>query len=169
MIPTHRTFNGTTEVTRDGILYSQLHRVISTPGEYRLNLKFISSNSKYIQSIGVCLFKFKGTAKVDGDPVKLGKRTFTSLSFYEDTAPKQFTVDLNVKAGDVCIFNDAYNWWITDDKRPHPLFALPAMIVTKTGPYNYVFHCNDHEYDDDFDDLVFSLDIEKVATDEVSK
>ena len=40
--------------------------------------------------------------------------------------------------------------------------ATPAMIVEKNGENSYVFHCNDYVYDDDFDDLVFSLEVTKL-------
>ena len=41
-------------------------------------------------------------------------------------------------------------------------WVMPAMIVDKTGENSYVFNCNDYVYDDDFDDLVFSLVVTKL-------
>ena len=33
------------------------------------------------------------------------------------------------------------------------------MIIEKTGKDSYRFYCNDYENDDDFDDLIFDMEI----------
>jgi len=65
-----------------------------------------------------------------------------------------------MKSGVISIYNSARGW--REDIINHTPSAVPAMIVDKTGENSYVFHCNDYVYDDDFDDLVFSLEVTKL-------
>lgn len=160
MIPTDRFFDGQAEVAYEGKLYSRIHPIIQTPGKYNLHFKFISTNSEYEQCIGISMCQFKGTAKLDGNKVKLGKGEFTGLKLSEKTAPERFDVELTVVGGAVCIYNSVYGW-LADVKNYTP-WVLPAMIVEKNGENSYIFHCNDYVYDDDFDDLVFSLVVTKL-------
>ena len=41
-----------------------------------------------------------------------------------------------------------------------------AMIKEELGEDKFRFYCNDIDWDDDFDDLIFDLEIEKVAYEE---
>lgn len=160
MIPTNRFFHRNTETIYEGKLYSRIHRIINTEGKYRLHFKFISTNSEYKQHIGLSLYRFKGTVKINGEKVRLGKGEFTGLKFSEDTAPKRFYVDVTVESGDVNVFNGADGW--RADVENFTPSAVPAMIVEKDGNSSYTFYCNDYVYDDDFDDLVFELRIESL-------
>lgn len=161
MIPTSRFFKRNTETVYEGKLYSRIHRIINTEGKYRLHFKFISTNSKYKQHIGISLYRFKGTVRINGEKVALGKGEFTGLKFSEATTPKQFDVDVTVESGDVNVFNGADGW--RADVENFTPSAVPAMIVEKNGDSNYIFYCNDYVYDDDFDDLVFELCIELLS------
>ena len=40
------------------------------------------------------------------------------------------------------------------------------MIKEELGEDKFRFYCNDIDWDDDFDDLIFDLEIEKVAYEE---
>lgn len=121
---------------------------------------FISTNSDYEQCIGLSLFKFKGAVYINGERVKLGRGEFTGMQFSERTAPQKFNVEIDMKSGVISIYNSARGW--REDIINHTPSAVPAMIVDKTGENSYVFHCNDYVYDDDFDDLVFSLEVTKL-------
>lgn len=160
MIPTDRFFDGQAEVAYEGKLYSRIHPIIQTPGKYNLHFKFISTNSEYEQCIGLSLFKFKGAVYINGERVKLGRGEFTGMQFSERTAPQKFNVEIDMKSGVISIYNSARGW--REDIINHTPSAVPAMIVDKTGENSYVFHCNDYVYDDDFDDLVFSLEVTKL-------
>lgn len=144
----------------DGKLYSRLYRMIDSPGRYILHFEFISTNSDYEQCIGLSLFKFKGAVYINGERVKLGRGEFTGMQFSERTAPQKFNVEIDMKSGVISIYNSARGW--REDIINHTPSAVPAMIVDKTGENSYVFHCNDYVYDDDFDDLVFSLEVTKL-------
>ena len=160
MIPTNRFFDNKNEIIYDGKLYSRLYRVIDSPGRYILRFEFLSTNSDYEQCIGLSLFKFKGAVRIDGNKMKLGRGEFTGMQFSEKTAPQKFDVEIDMESGIVSIYNSAKGWM--EDIRNYTPSAVPAMIVDKTGENSYVFNCNDYVYDDDFDDLVFSLEIIKL-------
>ncbi len=160
MIPTNKAFDRKTEIIYDGKLYSRIYKVISEPGEYRLHFEFISTDSEYEQFIGLSMYCFKGKAIIDGEKVKLGRGRFTGMGFPEKTTPKQFDVCVIVESGIVSIYNDVTDWK-TDITFKTP-WVMPAMIVEKISDNSYIFHCNDRVYDDDFDDLVFSLEITKL-------
>ena len=137
--------------------------MIDSPGRYILHFEFISTNSDYEQCIGLSLFKFKGAVYavyINGERVKLGRGEFTGMQFSERTAPQKFNVEIDMKSGVISIYNSARGW--REDIINHTPSAVPAMIVDKTGENSYVFHCNDYVYDDDFDDLVFSLEVTKL-------
>ena len=106
------------------------------------------------------LYQFKGSAAINGENVKLGKGKFTGLRFSEKTAPRRFDVELIMKSGIVSVDNSVYGW--RADIQNYTPWVMPAMIVDKTGENSYVFNCNDYVYDDDFDDLVFSLVVTKL-------
>ena len=160
MIPTDRFFDGKTKTIYEGKLYSRLYTVIDAPGKYCLSFEFISTNSKYEQYIGLSMYCFKGAVKLNGEKVKLRKGVFSGMKFSEKTAPKQFTAEIIVEEGEVNVFNGADGWIM--DTIHNAEQATPAMIVEKNGENSYVFHCNDYVYDDDFDDLVFSLEVTKL-------
>lgn len=160
MIPTDRAFNSKTEIIYEGKLYSRIYKVISEPGKYKLHFEFISTDSEYEQYIGLSMYCFKGKASIGGEIVKLGRGTFTGIRFPEKTTPKQFDVDVIVESGAVSVCNGATDW--TMDIRKHTPWVMPAMIVENINDNNFIFHCNDYVYDDDFDDLVFSLEITKL-------
>ena len=160
MIPTDKFFDMKTDVTYEGKLYSRIFAVIDTHGKYRFHFEFISTDSDYEQCIGLSLFKFKGAVRIDGNKMKLGRGEFTGMQFSEKTAPQKFDVEIDMESGIVSIYNSAKGWM--EDIRNYTPSAVPAMIVDKTGDNSYIFHCNDYVYDDDFDDLVFSLEIIKL-------
>ena len=160
MIPNNKIFYNKNEIIYDGKLYSRLYRMIDSPGRYILHFEFISTNSDYEQCIGLSLFKFKGAVYINGERVKLGRGEFTGMQFSERTAPQKFNVEIDMKSGVISIYNSARGW--REDIINHTPSAVPAMIVDKTGDNSYIFHCNDYVYDDDFDDLVFSLEIIKL-------
>ena len=160
MIPNNKIFYNKNEIIYDGKLYSRLYRMIDSPGRYILQFEFISTNSDYEQCIGLSLFKFKGAVYINGERVKLGRGEFTGMQFSERTAPQKFNVEIDMKSGVISIYNSARGW--REDIINHTPSAVPAMIVDKTGENSYVFHCNDYVYDDDFDDLVFSLVVTKL-------
>ena len=160
MIPNNKIFYNKNEIIYDGKLYSRLYRMIDSPGRYILHFEFISTNSDYEQCIGLSLFKFKGAVYINGERVKLGRGEFTGMQFSERTAPQKFNVEIDMKSGVISIYNSARGW--REDIINHTPSAVPAMIVDKTGENSYVFHCNDYVYDDDFDDLVFSLEVTKL-------
>lgn len=160
MIPNDKFFDMKTEVIYEGKLYSRIFAVIDAPGKYRFHFEFISTNSDYEQCIGLSLFEFKGVIYIDGEKVKLGRGEFKGMQFSEKTAPQKFDIEIDVESGIVSIYNSARGW--LEDIKNHTPSAVPAMIVDKIEENNYVFHCNDYVYDDDFNDLVFSLEITKL-------
>ena len=74
-------------------------------------------------------------------------------------APKQFEVSINLVEGDLAIFNASDP--LGTGEIWESLFGGCAMIIEEKCDNQFVFYCNDHENDDDFDDLVFELTVLK--------
>lgn len=161
MIPTNRAFNGRNSITYEGKLYTRLYEILSRPSSYRLHFEFLSTDSEYEQKIGLTMYLFDGRVRVNGQEVKLGKGKFTGLSFAENSTPKQFDIDIKLNSGSVAVYNDVTNWMV--DITFQDKWVMPAMIVEQISETSFIFHCNDRVYDDDFDDLVFKLDILEIS------
>jgi hypothetical protein len=126
-------------------------------GKNLLKFSFVSSKSPYLQAIIMSLSQFKGNIFIDGKEVQIGKNKFAKLYFCEDTTPNEFDVQVNLIDGVIAIGSGADS--IGDKKNFHYLSGGNAMVITKWGDNKYRFNCNDFENDDDFDDLIFDLEI----------
>ncbi len=160
MIPTNKFFDGHSQIEYEGKLYAMIYTITDVPGKYRLHFEFISTDSEYEQSIGLNFYQLKGKVFIGGKRVKLGRGAFASIGFAEYSTPKQFDVEVEMESGDMNVYNSMEGWHV--DIHNYTPDLTPAMIVEKIDEWNYVFHCNDRVYDDDFNDLVFSLSVTKL-------
>ena len=91
--------------------------------------------------------------------LKKGRRRFPQIIFEETWAPKEFELEIILEEGDIGISN---GYSKTDVGRIDCFMGGCAMIKEELGEDKFRFYCNDIDWDDDFDDLIFDLEIEKV-------
>lgn len=126
-------------------------------GTHILRFTFVSTNSVNEQGITFHLSRFKGEMYINDEKIKIRKSRFPQLMFDEKNTPKQFEVKVILEDGDITICNCC-----THPNCPEiwdSLLEGCAMIIEKLGEDSFRFHCNDMENDDDFDDLIFDMQI----------
>lgn len=133
---------------------------INKKGKYILKFSFISVSSAFNQAILIHFVDFKGNVSINGDCIKLSDPRFPQLIFPEKETPKEFDVNLILESGNICICNASDP--LGTGKIWHSLSKNCAMVIEKLSETKMRCHCNDHEYDEDFDDLVFELEIVEV-------
>lgn len=171
MIPDHTFFGNQLEKTIDGKTYAYDYVVIgNTPGKYELRFHFVSSNSTFREAFTLTLCKYKGKMWIDGRAVKLGNRVFQTFIFEYKKAPDDFVVTLEPKQLDMvtiscCVADEDAGLWEDDDiivgpdGMEHDRIIREVVCVEPKGNNKYRVFCNDHECDDDFDDLIFDMEI----------
>lgn len=137
----------------------KIHRCfyIDKKGKYKLKFNFVKTNSPFLQLIAIFLDGFKGKIFLDGQEIKPRRKRFPRLDFYEDTAPKDIFLDVELEDGYLAICNGSDP--LGTKEITHTLSFECAMIIENYEPNKYRFICNDHEFDDDFDDLIFEMEI----------
>ena len=115
----------------------------------KLLITLISTNSKWKQGIKL---NAKGSIFINGQVLKKG------VFLWEDTMPKSVGVVVDAK-DDIL---QVSNIWDTGDGVTHSWLNGSAIFIESDSNGKRFYHCNDGKPDDDFDDLVFS--IEKIST-----
>lgn len=138
----------------------KIHRFfkIEKPGEYLLKFKFISSNSQFNQAVDIHYGCLKGNMYFLGENITKKKSTFAQAIFFEDDiASRCFELELTLKDGSITICNGSD----TDGTKTgcSTMVFGCAMIIEEIKQNHYKFYCNDFEPDDDFDDLIFELEL----------
>ena len=151
-----------TEIEYKGKQISALYRY-DKKGKYRLKFTFVSTNSQYEQSIILHLDGFKGKIFWNGKRLKKERRRFPQIIFEETWVPKEFELEVILEEGNIAISNGC----LRPTTETIACFVDGfAMIKEELGEDKFRFYCNDIDWDDDFDDLIFDLEIEKVAYEE---
>lgn len=156
MIPTDKFFSGKREVEYEGKRYCR-YLLFDEASIYCFKFRFVSTNSPYIQSINVTFANFRGEVFLNNEKISIKKGKFSTLTFCEDTAPREFVLRVNVKQGFVMISNSSRDW--QRDATGNSKWLVCAMIVDNIGKNVYRCYCNDQEYDEDFNDLIFEMEI----------
>lgn len=161
MIPNDKSFNGKSSVQCDNRYYYRWHSIQAT-GDYQLRFRIVQTNSPHKQGIAVFFSKFKGTLALNGKLLPVLKSKFAHYTFREDEFPdREFELSLHVEEGNLVIGN-------ASEKPETGLFTCGAFgcafWIELLNENTYRFHCNDHEYDDDFDDFIFDMSIEGAAS-----
>jgi len=144
-------------VTYNNCIYHRYFPVV-VENNIKLRFKIISSNSVFGQAI-VLLFppKFNSNVFLMGKEIHIKKSSFPKLNFWTDTSPEEFEVDISNFTGEIKICNGSDP--LGSKQFCKYLSEGCAMIVTQMGEHKFRFNCNDHEYDDDCNDLVFDLEV----------
>lgn len=110
-----------------------------------MRLNFISTNSEWIQGI---FLDTKGRFEANG------QSTSSCVVLWENTAPSQ--VEINIYSEDKILFIN--NVWNPGDGTMHYGHNGGALYVERFSDYA-IYHCNDGYPDDDFDDLIFKVEL----------
>ncbi len=144
----------------NGITYHRFWS-IKVENEIKFRLRFVHSNSKFIQSIVLSFPKdFNGNVSVMKKNIHVKKTLFPRLYFWEDTAPPEFDVSVTDFSGEIKICNGSDP--IGTKQFCKHLSEGCAMIAQNIGEMRYRFYCHDHEYQGDCDNLIFELEIQKL-------
>ena len=104
--------------------------------------------------------EFEGKIFANGKELKKPKRKFPQLIFPEDATPKEFELEVILEEGNLVICNgfEYPNYPGVWDS----LIEGCAMYTEEIAPNHLIFHCNDYYNDDDLNDFVFSMEINKL-------
>ena len=111
------------------------------------------------------LYRYDKKGKIfwNGKRLKKERRRFPQIIFEETWVPKEFELEVILEEGNIAISNGC----LRPTTETIACFVDGfAMIKEELGEDKFRFYCNDIDWDDDFDDLIFDLEIEKVAYEE---
>ena len=164
MIPDLNFFNGKTSREYEGRMYYRSFSPFEKNGKYELIFRSITMNSSYEQVIMVGMHSFIGSISINSEAIKLKKAKHDGFFIYEKDARPDGSISLLIdyRGGIIFIQNDMLGW-STDISFQKKELVNTAMIVEKLNDNTYRFYCNDKEYDDDFDDLVFEMEIHEIS------
>lgn len=160
MISFDALFNRKSEIEYKGKTLVR-HFALREAGEYAIRFRFISANSQFNQAIVLHFCDFVGECYLFDQKEKIPKRRFPQIAFFMDTAPKEIEMKICLQEGAVLICNGSDPLGTKEYCRT--LWAGCAMYMEKLDEHTYRCYCNDHEYDDDLDDLIFDMRIEKIG------
>jgi len=145
-----------------GKTVTSLYR-IRERGEYELHFTFVSAKKEIPQAICLVMsYPFDGSIFVNGKEFKVPKKRFPRLFFWSDTWSKENDVKLTIRDEDICICNASLHQENDDGSRVGTYWeGYCALYMEKLSENKIRFYCNDHEEDDDFDDLIFDMEIVK--------
>ena len=155
MIPCDAAFNGKNTYEENGRIHYRWYYP-EFRGNYTLTFRFISTNSPLPQ--GVSLFvssDFKGKMYLNGRELQPLKSTFAHYTFKVDEFPeKEFTLRVCSAAGKIILANTSQRH--NSDSWDCAVYGY-ALWVEELEENHYRFHCNDVDWDDDYDDLIFDI------------
>ena len=152
MIPCDRTFNKKDYYEDDGKIVYRWHH-IEKSGDYQINIKIISTNSEILQGIAMFFSDFKGSISLNGDDIQILQGLFKHYVFKDGQFPNnEMLFIVHAKSGQLVFAN------ASQEGEFFRCGAFGCAFWIENISDNHLrFHCNDHEYDDDFDDLIFDM------------
>lgn len=129
------------------------------PGNYKIIVRSVTSNSDYIQAFIIGILNLNGTVSINGKLYPKPKGKFPQVIIPEQVLASDINIDIVMNVGSFTMFNGADPFGT--GKYFRSLTFGSAIIVTKLDDGWYRVNCNDFENDDDFDDFIFDIKIEK--------
>ena len=156
MIPNNRAFNGKSYFEHDGKTFRRWYS-IDKVGHYKLKINVISTKSVHKQGIALFFSDFKGNLLLNGENLPVLKGKFKHYVFDEDIVSAHgLILSVQAEKGMLVLGNGSR----TPGDGGFECGAFGCSFWTEALSENkFRFHCNDHEMDDDFDDLIFELEI----------
>lgn len=156
MIPNNKTFNGKAICEHEGTTYYRWYP-IQKKGNFQLNFRIIQTNSPYMQGIALFFNDFKGSIMLNDKPLPILKGRFKHYTFVQNQIKdNEFTLSVQAEYGSLVIGNASGRPGISSLECG--AFGCAFWIETLNDNL-YRFHCNDYALDDDFNDLIFDLEI----------
>ena len=153
------------EIIYNGKVINRFFR-FEQKGTHLLRFSFVNSTSKYTQAIIFHLISFDGKIFYNDKEIEKPKKSFPQIVFSEKSSPNIFELKITLNSGSLYICNGSD--LLGNEKTWASLYGGCAMIVENKQKNSYRFYCNDHENDDDFNDLIFDLEIIKTGDGSVS-
>jgi hypothetical protein len=126
--------------------------------KHKVKFTFISTNSSNEQCIILILVNAKCNIYWNEKQYEIPKSKFPTLDIFESHYGKECILDVDLQEGDIGICNGSIR--ILGDKRFIEYASDgTAMKIVEISPTRKRYYCNDYENDDDFDDLVFEMEI----------
>lgn len=156
MIPSSKAFNGKSFYECDGKIIYRWHR-IPRLGDYQISIRVVQINSNHKQGIALFFSNFKGRVKLNGATLPVLKGKFQHYTFkQDDILNNEIVLTVHAESGSLVVGNASQ--MPGDEYYECGAFGC-AFWIEEFETNTFRFHCNDHEYDDDFDDFVFDLSI----------
>ena len=133
-------------VTYDGRTIQMVDRLSMADGQ-TLKVTFEGVDSDWRQGVGL---DTDGSFEVNNQIIK------KSIVLWQDTAPREILLKVHTSKGECRV----KNVWDVGDGVIHSWHNGAAMVVEEL-PNGKRYRCNDGRADDDFDDLLFSIELVK--------
>lgn len=187
MLPNNSAFKDESYVEEDGIGYYRW-KTFSAPIDCRLTINFVSTNSPHKQGIALGFPRkqnFQGKVFLNGKQIKYpGVRT--NLVVGDGQFPdNRIILEFHLKKGYVNLSSASQTLgdypgmaeqiakqtgkdidylydlsWTSGLQLGHKYGS--AFWIEPLAPNRDRYHCNDHVMDDDFDDLIFDVEMEQI-------
>ncbi len=156
MIPSDNSFDKNSSYEDNGRTIFRWHHV-HRKGGYQLYFRIVSTNSVHRQGIALFFSDFKGKVLLNGMQLKIPKGVFGHYVFKEGEFPNnEFVLSVHAEEGHVFFGN-------ASEREEIGLFTCGAFSnafwLEQIDCTAFRFHCNDHEYDEDFDDMIFEMSV----------
>ena len=125
--------------------------VLSINDKQHIKVRFLSVNSENRQGIRIAIDAGKGMLITNGV-------TARAFKLWEDECPKEFEIECISDEGFISVYNifEKIDW--TGMKNVYSQMYYSGMILEKKGNV-YQYKCNNAQLMDDFDKLVFEIEI----------
>lgn len=119
--------------------------VLPINNEQKLELEFLSSNSKYLQGVRLAIDTGEGELEINGIKNR-------GMKLWENTAPKKVKIRCTSSEGKLSVYN------ISRDENGNMVSVadFQGMLIEEVGNIR-IYRCNDVYLNDNFDKLVFKI------------
>ena len=155
MIPNDRAFNGKIFFEYDGKIFYRWHH-LKMAGNYTILFRVVSTKSEHKQGIALFFSDFAGSIFFNGEKMKPLKGFQHYVLTEDKISSTGIEISVQAESGYLFFGNGAEDESGTCFKAGAYGCAFWIEIISDN---HLRFHCNDYEYDDDFDDFVFDLEI----------
>ncbi|MPV67782.1 hypothetical protein [Burkholderia sp. BE17] len=135
----------------DGREIYGLYEIDISSGDTVLSLDFVSSKKSSIQGVKI---------KASNCNIKVNNQILTDFVMWVDRSPKHIPMSIAMKKGAKATLK-VWNVWKCDDVSR--AWIGNAGMLVKKNDRQIAFHCSDGMGDPDFEGLVFTIEIGKVA------
>ncbi|MGE5455739.1 MAG: hypothetical protein ACM3O4_01350 [Ignavibacteriales bacterium] len=149
--------------TKDDYIIYQGKKVYSIDryklnGNHKVKFAFVSNKSPHEQCIVLSLYGVNCDIYLDGKKYKQPKNKFPTLDLFEKYYGKEIILEINLIDGEIGLCNGAIRKIGENEIVTYCSYGC-AMQIEEISSTKKRYYCNDYENDDDFDDLVFEMEI----------